>query len=152
MTERVPSRVHLRPTALSDATVTIHIPFRRRQYGGRKTIITLDGSPSPAARPLSAHLTPAVKALARAFRWRKLMETGVHQTLKDLAAVERVNPSYVSRVLRLTLLAPDLIEVLLDGRHSAGLKFDRFMKQFPIEWNTQRKSLNFIASLDEAPK
>ena len=70
------------------------------------------------------------------------METGVHQTLNELAKAERVNPSYVSRVLRLTLLAPDLVEALLEGHYCLERRFDHFMKSLPIEWNLQRLSFN----------
>ena len=59
-----------------------------------------------------------VKALARAFRWRKMLDTGVHATIDDLARAKGVNTTYVSRILRLTLLAPEiallgLLEVVL---------------------------------------
>jgi hypothetical protein len=62
-----------------------------------------------------------IKALARAFRWRKLLETGVYATIEELAAAEKINPSYVSRILRMTLLAPDIVEAILDGRHPTEL-------------------------------
>ena len=61
-----------------------------------------------------------VKALARAFRWRKMLDIGVHATIEDLASAKGVAPSYVSRVLRLTLLAPEMVEAILDGRQLAG--------------------------------
>ena len=73
-----------------------------------------------------------VKALARAFRWRKMLDTGVHATLEDLARAKGVAPSYVSRVLRLTLLAPVIVEAILDGRPPAGLQLDDLLKGFPI--------------------
>jgi hypothetical protein len=65
------------------------------------------------------------------------METGVHQTLDELAKAERVNPSYVSRILRLTLLSPKIVEGLLDQRQSTHIRFDRLMKPFPTEWSKQ---------------
>jgi hypothetical protein len=79
-----------------------------------------------------------IKALARAFRWRKLLETSVYGTIEDLAAAEKINSSYVSRVLRLTLLASDIIKAIFDGRHAPGLTLDT-MKPFPILWNEQRR-------------
>ena len=76
-------------------------------------MVTPDGAPwAPRPRVDNA----MVKALARAFRWRKMLDTGVHATLEDLARAKGVAPSYVSRVLRLTLLAPDIVEAILDGR------------------------------------
>jgi hypothetical protein len=63
-----------------------------------------------------------VKAIARAFRWREMLENGTHATIAEIAAAEKINESYVGRVLRLTLLAPDLVEAILAGRQSAGLQ------------------------------
>ncbi|MCW5717061.1 MAG: hypothetical protein KIS68_04430 [Bauldia sp.] len=80
-----------------------------------------------------------VKALARAFRWRTLLETGVYGTVSDLAAAERINPSYVSRVLRLTLLAPDLVEAILDGRHPPEMTLAMLMEPFPTDWQHQQR-------------
>ena len=67
-----------------------------------------------------------VKALARAFRWRKMLE-GTHATLEDLARAKGVNATYVSRVLRLTLLAPEIVEAILDGRRPAELQLDELL-------------------------
>ena len=78
-----------------------------------------------------------VKALARAFRWRKMLDTGVHATLEDLAQAKGVAPSYVSRVLRLTLLAPEIVEAILDGRQPAELQLDDLLEGFPLEWERQ---------------
>ena len=65
--------------------------------------------------------TTLVNALARAFRWRRMIETGRHATVAELAAAKKINPSYVSRVLRLTLLAPEMVEAILDGRRPKGV-------------------------------
>ena len=82
-----------------------------------------------------------VKALARAFRWRKLLETGVYATIDEMAAAEKINGSYVSRVLRLTLLAPDIVEGVLDGRQPAEMTLAVLMKPFPVDWTRQYVSL-----------
>jgi hypothetical protein len=81
-----------------------------------------------------------VKALARAFRWRRQLDDGVHATLEDLAKAKGVAPSYVSRVLRLTLLAPEIVEAILDGRQPAELQLDDLLAGFPLEWEGQRKA------------
>jgi hypothetical protein len=78
-----------------------------------------------------------VKALARAFRWRKLLETGAYGTIEELAGTERINPPYVSRILRLTLLAPGTIEAILDGRQPTEVTLAQLMKPFPVGWNQQ---------------
>ena len=79
-----------------------------------------------------------VKALARAFRWRKMLDTGVHATLDDLARAKGVAPSYVSRVLRLTLLAPEIVEAILDGRQPAELQLDDLLEGF--RWSGRRRA------------
>ena len=78
-----------------------------------------------------------MKALARAFRWRKMLDEGVHATLEDLARSKSVNATYVSRVLRLTLLAPEIVEAILDGRQPADLQLDDLLDGFPLEWEGQ---------------
>jgi hypothetical protein len=72
-----------------------------------------------------------VKALARAFRWRRLLEAGTFATVEEIAAAEKINASYVGRVLRLTLLAPDIVEAILDGRQPADLTLAALMQRFP---------------------
>jgi hypothetical protein len=80
-----------------------------------------------------------VKASARAFRWRKLLETGGYGSAAELAAAEGVDPSYLGRVLLLTLLAPDLVEAILDERLPAGVGVPEMMRQFAVECERQRK-------------
>ncbi|MCB1376190.1 MAG: hypothetical protein KDJ78_18800, partial [Rhodobacteraceae bacterium] len=77
----------------------------------------------------------------RAFRWRKWLDTGVHATIEDLARTKGVHDSYVSRVLRLTLLATDRVETILDGRQPAGLQLKVLWGGFPLEWDGQRELL-----------
>jgi hypothetical protein len=81
-----------------------------------------------------------LKALARGFRWRKLLETGDYGTVGEIAEAENINPSYVSRVLRMTLLAPEIVEAILAGRQPEGLTMARAMQPFPEEW-IRRKQL-----------
>jgi hypothetical protein len=78
-----------------------------------------------------------VKALARAFRWRRMMEAGRFATINELAAAEKINSSYVSRLLRLTLLAPGLVEAILDGRQPDGTTLPALMEPFPVDWARQ---------------
>ena len=77
------------------------------------------------------------KALARGFRWRKLLETGVYGTIEEIAAAEKINSSYVSRLLRMTLLAPDIVEAILDGRQPAEMTLAVLMRPFPVGWTEQ---------------
>ncbi len=84
--------------------------------------------------------TTLLKALARAFRWRRMMETGRFATINELAAAEKINSSYVPRLLRLTLLAPDIVEAILDGRQPEGMTLPGLMEPFPVEWVEQRRT------------
>ena len=120
---------------LSDdgATLTVSIPMEFKPRGGRKLVVSPDGVPAWAA-PRSRLDDTLVKALARAFRWRKLLETRIHGTVDEIARAEGINDSYVSRILRLTLLAPDIVEAILDGRQPPTLSLARLMKPFPVEW------------------
>lgn len=120
-----------------DETITIRIPFEIRKRGGRKLVIAPDGNDAWA--PPRARIDNAlVKALARAHRWRKLLETGAYSTIEEIAAAEKINASYISRILRLTLVAPDIVEAILDGRQPAGLTLPVLLRPFPVEWEEQR--------------
>lgn len=79
-----------------------------------------------------------VKALTRAFRWRRMLEASDYGTIKELAAREKINESCVSRVLRPTLLAPEIVEAVLDGRQPEGMTLPGLMGPFPVEWDIQR--------------
>ena len=121
---------------MTDQSVTVTVPFAIRKRGGRTLVITPDGAtsaPAPRTRVDSALL----KALARGFRWRKLLETGHFATIEEIAKAENINPSYISRVLRLTLLAPETVEAILAGTQPVGLTRAKVMKPFPMEWQRQ---------------
>jgi hypothetical protein len=115
--------------------LTVRVPLAvRKPRGGRKLILTPGGM---APRGASAADTTLVKALARAFRWRKILETGRYGTIDELAAAEKINSSYVSRLLRLTLLSPQIVEAILDGRQPEGMTLPGLMEPFPVEWEQQ---------------
>jgi hypothetical protein len=115
-------------------TITVHVPMTFKKRGGRKRVVTPDGAEwAPRPRVDNA----MVKALARAFRWRKMLDEGVHATVEDMAREKGVNATYVNRILRLTLLAPEIVEAILDGRQPAELQLDELMAGFPLEWEVQ---------------
>lgn len=121
---------------MTEQTTTVTVPFTIRKRGGRKLVITPDGvaaAPAPRARVDSVLL----KALARGFRWRRLLETGDFATIEEIAGAENINASYVSRVLRMTLLAPEIVEAILAGRQPEGLTMARAMQPFPWDWRCQ---------------
>jgi hypothetical protein len=106
-------------TRLDGPRLIVRIPMRFQRRGGRKRIVAPDGSElAPSSKPQPSGTL--VKALARAWRWQRMLEEGRFGTLAELADAERISRSYVCRVLRLTLLAPDIVERILDGRPTAG--------------------------------
>ena len=117
-------------------TVTIHVPFRLVKRGGRKEMVMPNGA-EQARKPG----TTLVKALARAFRWKRMLESEEFATIAELAEREGIAPSYMTRVLRLTLLAPDIVEAILDGKQRPLVTLVRVMEPFPVEWNDQLPSL-----------
>jgi hypothetical protein len=82
-----------------------------------------------------------VKAIARTFRWREMLENGTYATIAEIAAAEKINESYIGRVLRLTLLAPDIVEEILNGQEPAGLQLHHLFRRFPTCWGAQRTEL-----------
>jgi hypothetical protein len=118
----------------------------RKPRGGRKLILTPGGI---APRSALAADTTLVKALARALRWRRMLETGRFGTNDELAAAEKINSSYVSQLLRLTLLAPDIVEAILEGRQPEGVTLPALMEPFPVEWGRQQQISPLLKLLKE---
>ena len=123
----------MKPAATPDI-ITLHVPFRVVKRGGRKEVQLPDGA--PVQRRTDNTL---IKALARAFRWKRMLESGAFATINELAEHEGIAPSYMTRVMRLTLLAPDIIEAILDGRQVPGISMSRLLAPFSLEWVEQRK-------------
>ncbi len=123
-----------RATPIPDS-VSIHIPFRIVKRGGRKEMQLPEGATAPR--------TPnntLVKASARAFRWKRILENADFATVADLAAQKGIAVFCLTRVLRLTQLAPDLVEAILDARHSPVLMPQSLRVQIPDEWSRQHGS------------
>lgn len=134
--EPAPPSAHLLST---DGCLTIRIPLIFARRSGRKRIITPDGKMlEPASHVDEAAL---VKAIARAYRWKSLLEEGRYTSTQDLAAAERVTPSFLARILRLTLLAPDIIESIMQNPKTTGFSMDALMQPFPFDWTAQRAKL-----------
>ena len=113
-------------------TVTLHVPFRVVKRGGRKEMQLSD-----AASVQRSTDSTLVKALVRAFRWKRMLESGEFATIGELAEREDISPSYVTRVLRLTLLAPDIIEAILEGKQGPLVTLARLLEPVPVEWSQQ---------------
>jgi hypothetical protein len=112
-------------------TITVRVPMVFAKRGGCRPVISPSG-PSTLSQPRARVDNTMIKALGRAVRWRKLLETGAFATVEEIAAAEKINPSYISRVLRLTLLAPEIVEAILDGRQPAEMTLAVLMRPFAV--------------------
>ena len=123
-------------------TLTVTIPMRFKRQGGRKLIVLPEGADS-SLPPDSLVNSILVNAFARAHRWQGMIESGEFATITELAQAERVNRSYLRRMLRLTLLAPDMVEAILDGRQPLNLQLNHLIRPFSAIWDEQRVHLGF---------
>lgn len=124
-----------RDTPISD-TITIHVPFRVVKRGGRKEMQLPEGA-AQARKPDNT----LIKALARAFRWKRLLETGEFATIAELAEHEGIAAPYLTRTMRLAQLAPDVVEAILDGRQPRHLTLEALRQPLPEAWDAQKQML-----------
>jgi len=121
---------------MSAATsITVRVPLAIRHRPGRKTVVTpmTDG-----VAPVTTRADPAlVKALARAFRYQRMLDQGQYATISEMAEAEKIERGYLGSLLRLTLLAPAIVEALLDGRQLQEITLPRMMKPFSLDWESQ---------------
>ena len=130
--------------ALELDTLTIRIPIRLQRRGGRKLIMMPEGVAASARKP--SRDETLVKALVRAHRWRRRIESGRANSITDLAEQEGVTDAYVCRLLPLTCLAPDIVEAMLDGRQPKGLRLAEMLGNGSLGWEKQRTALGFDMS------
>ena len=121
-------------------TLTIRVPFRIVKRGGRKEMQLPEGAAQPRRTDSSL-----VKALARAFRWKRMLESGEFATITELAQREELALSYMTRVLRLTLLAPEIVTSILDGKQGPEMTLARLMEPFSVEWEHQWANCKMLA-------
>ncbi len=127
---------------LEGTTIVVDIPMTWKRRGGRKVIIAPDGSDAWApAKP--RHDETLIRALARAHRWKRMLEEGTYRSINALAEAEKINRAYVCRLLNLTLLAPAIQEAILDGRQPKGLVLDDAVKAMPYDWREQLRLFGF---------
>jgi hypothetical protein len=119
--------------------LVVQVPLRMKRRAGRKEIIApagVDGAfPDRARTNHSLALT-----VARSHRWQRLLESGRYATVGELAHDVGVDNSYLARMLRLTLLAPDIIESILNGTEPDNLSLEKLYR-LPVEWEAQRQGL-----------
>ena len=100
--------------------LVVRIPMQLGRYGGCKRILAPDGSElTPPTKPQPDGVL--IKALARAWRWQRLLDRGVYSSVTQIAEAVKISKSYVSRIVRLALLAPELVEAILSGWVDSGL-------------------------------
>jgi hypothetical protein len=117
------------------STITVHVPLKFTIRGGRKTII----GEIPHTTPKTRFDDSIAKALARAYRWKRKLDDGAYATVGELAKAERINESYVTRILRLNLLAPDIVEAALNGQ--SNLTVQSITEPVSVIWAEQRRML-----------
>ena len=133
-------------TDLALETLTIRIPMRLQRRGRRKLIMTPVGAAAPARKP--SRDDTLVKALVRAHRWRRKIESGRARSITDLAEREGVTVAYVCRLLPLTCLAPDIVEAILDGQQPKRVRLTDMPGNGPLGWEEQRRQLSGTAAMD----
>ena len=125
--------------------MTVRVPLAIRHRPGRKTVVMPRHEGGEVA--VSTRADPAmVKALARAFRYQRMLDDGRYASVSEMAAAERVERGYLGTLLRLTLLAPGIVQAILDGRAPDGVTLPGLLQPFPIAWPEQRASLTHRAT------
>ena len=117
--------------------ISVDLPMTFKKRGGRKVIVLPDGTQGNPA-PMATIDNTMIKAISRAFRWQRLLENGTYGCLEEIAKAEKIGSSFVSRIIRLALLAPDIVEAILEGQQPASLTLKDLMLPFPVEWAGQR--------------
>lgn len=130
-------------------TIIIQVPVNFQRRGSRKIIISPDGDGDTSWKARRDYTL--IKAVARAHRWKEMLETGKYASLVELSETEKINGSYLSRILRLTLLAPDIVESILDGRQPRTISLANLMEPFPNSWKEQRKRFGCSGKVTAPP-
>jgi hypothetical protein len=126
----------------ANQALIIRVPLASKRRGARKFVVGPGGVAWTGRRVVVDNTI--VKALGRAHRWKAMLESGEYASMTDLAQAENINLSYLCRVLRLTLLAPDVTEALLDGRHICKIQLSDLLRPIPVIWAEQRDKLEML--------
>jgi hypothetical protein len=126
-----------RTVELRGEQIVIRIPLTFKNRGGRREIVAPDDNGAPASTPQQ----PLVQVLAQAHLWQRWLDDGTERSVAEVADRVGVHRSYVGRVLRLTALAPDIVEAILSGDEPSGLSVVTLLKAIPVGWGAQRELL-----------
>jgi hypothetical protein len=122
---------------LDGSTLVLRIPMRFQRRRGRKRIVAPDGGEIvPVSKPQPGGTL--LKALARARRWQRLLEEGVYASVSEIGEAEGIDKGYVSRILRLALVAPEIVEAIVEGRADAHPPLRKLERPLPNSWDEQR--------------
>jgi hypothetical protein len=133
------------PTAKLSKTnhsLIIRVPLASKRRGARKFVVGPGGIAWTGRRVVVDNTI--VKALGRAYRWKAMLESGDYGSVTELSRSEKINLSYLCRMLRLTLLAPDIVEALLNGNHKCGLQLADLLQPISVIWAEQRDKLVLV--------
>jgi hypothetical protein len=126
-------------------SITVRVRLKVRRRPGRKTVVTPNRGDGKGA--IATRADPALmKALARAFRYQRLLDEERYASISEMAAAERIERGYLGSLLRLTLLAPDIVEATLDGRQPDCVTLPRLLDPFPASWAEQTDALSAAAT------
>lgn len=114
------------------------VPMTFRRRGGKAVIVLPNGSRAATQQEAIVDNT-MIKVLARAFRWQRLMNDGTYTSMEEMAAAEKISPSYISRILRLSYLSPTIVQAIVEGRHPAHLTMKDLLVPFPLAWAEQER-------------
>ena len=124
----------------SDGRLTLSVPIQIKRRSGRK-LVTLPNGETAQPRPWDVAATPLQLALARGYRWLTMLESGEVKSLKEIAAHEAIDNSYVSRMVNLTTLAPDIVAAILDDALPNHVTLFDLAVDPPALWDEQRMRL-----------
>lgn len=125
-------------------TMVVSIPISFRRQGGRKRVVT-PANAEAWSPPKPQVDNTLIKAVVRAHRWRNMLESNLFSSVRELAKAEKINESYLCRVLRLTLLSPAITEAILNGLQPDGLELAQLLRFIPAEWDEQKILLRSLA-------
>lgn len=120
--------------------ISVRIPMKMKKRGGRKEITVPTGLDGVID---TGHDNAFAIAIARAYCWLEMLESGKYSSIREMAEALGICATYMTRILRFTLLAPDIVEAILDGNEPDGFSQNKLVGAIPADWDAQRKMWEF---------
>lgn len=130
----------------SQGSAVTFVPLTIKRRHTRKLLIAPPGQED--AKVQSSFDLPMIRTIGKAFYWQKLLDSGEVANATELARQLKLEPGWVAEVLRLTRLAPDIVQAILDGRQPRHLNLHAIrgrQADVPVDWDEQRRLLGFRA-------